>query len=182
MRHVHDNPGAGGDVDCVDSVDLLPSLMVKEANGQYRVAEYDEVFAVARNLADQRLMNRPFFAETETVKNFFFAKLGKCEREVFAVIFADTRHKLIAYEELFYGTIDGCEVRPREIVKAALRLNAATVFLAHNHPSGNPDPSAADRLLTKNLADALKLVDVRTLDHIVVGAGRCVSFAERGWL
>ena len=95
-------------------------------------------------------------------------------------MFLDNRHRLIAYEELFHGTIDGASVHPREVVKSALRYNAAAVILAHNHPSGVAEPSQADQRITKRLQDALTLVDIRVLDHFVVGDGEPVSFAERG--
>ena len=116
------------------------------------------------------------------VKDYLRAKLAGFEHEVFAVLFLDTRHRLIDYAEMFRGTIDSAEVHPREVVKEALRLNAAAVIISHNHPSGNPEPSAADRAMTSQLrqALALALVDVRTLDHIIVAGGTTTSFAERG--
>jgi DNA repair protein RadC len=94
----------------------------------------------------------------------------------------DKRHRLIACEDLFRGTIDGASVHPREVVKAALRHNAAAVLCAHNHPSQNPEPSQADELITSRLKLALEIVDIRLLDHLVVSAGGCVSMAERGLL
>jgi len=106
--------------------------------------------------------------------------LAEEEHETFTVLFLDNRHRVIACEDLFHGTIDGCSVHPREVVKRALRLNAAAVILSHNHPSGVPEPSAADIALTKRLQEALKLVDIRVLDHVVVGGLETVSFAERG--
>ncbi|VAW93941.1 UPF0758 family protein, partial [hydrothermal vent metagenome] len=96
--------------------------------------------------------------------------------------FLDTRHRVIEFEELFRGTIDGASVHPREVLRRALAHNAAAVILAHNHPSGIAEPSRADRHITERLTDALALVDVRVLDHLVVGDGEVVSFAERGWL
>jgi len=95
-------------------------------------------------------------------------KLSGQEREVFAVLFLTTKHRLIGYEELFYGTIDGASVYPREVVKRALTLNAAAVIIAHNHPSGDATPSQADKKITIRLKDALALVDIRLLDHFVV--------------
>ena len=102
--------------------------------------------------------------------------------EVFAALFLDTRHRVICFEELFSGTIDGASVHPREVVRRALAHNAAAVILSHNHPSGVAEPSDADRRVTERLRDALSLVDVRVLDHIVVGDRETASFAERGWL
>ena len=99
---------------------------------------------------------------------------------MFAVLFLDTRHRLIEYAEMFQGTIDSAEVHPREVVKAALRHNAAAVIVSHNHPSGNPEPSAADQALTQRLREALGLVDVRVLDHVIVAGNATASFAERG--
>jgi DNA repair protein RadC len=97
-------------------------------------------------------------------------------------LFLDNRHRVLKYEELFRGTIDGCSVHPREVVKAALYTNAAAIIFSHNHPSGIPESSKADISLTKRLTEALALVDIRVLDHIVVGGVETVSFAERGLL
>ena len=99
---------------------------------------------------------------------------------MFYVLCLDTRHRVLHGEVLFTGTIDSAEVHPREVVKEALRLNAAALVISHNHPSGNPEPSAADRVLTKRLREALSMVDVRVLDHIIVGGTKTTSFAERG--
>ncbi|WP_370307610.1 JAB domain-containing protein [Sinimarinibacterium flocculans] len=104
------------------------------------------------------------------------------ERECFVVLFLDSQHRLIAAEELACGTIDGAAVYPREVVKAALRHNAAALIYGHNHPSGIAEPSAADRALTERLRQALAVVDIRSLDHVVVGSSSVVSFAERGWM
>jgi DNA repair protein RadC len=101
---------------------------------------------------------------------------------VFACLFLDNRHRVIEYRELFNGTIDGASVHPREVVRQALTANAAAVIFAHNHPSGVAEPSRADELLTRRLKEALALVDIRVLDHLVVGDGDAVSFAERGLL
>ena len=114
------------------------------------------------------------------VRKYLSAKLADFEHEVFAVLFLDTQHRLIEYSELFRGTIDSASVYPRELVKEALRLNAAAVVVSHNHPSGNPEPSSADKVLTQRLKEALGLMEVRTLDHIIVAGSDTVSFAERG--
>ncbi|WP_066093229.1 RadC family protein [Xanthomonas massiliensis] len=113
---------------------------------------------------------------------YFAARLRSRPHEVFAALFLDTRHRALAFEELFSGTIDGAEVHPREVVRRALALNAAALIVGHNHPSGNAEPSAADRAVTARLREALELVDVRLLDHFVIGDGAPVSLAERGWL
>lgn len=99
---------------------------------------------------------------------------------MFAVLFLDTQHRLIEYAEMFHGTIDSTSVYPREVVKAAIRLNAAAIVVSHNHPSGNPEPSSADKVLTQRLKDALALVDVRVLDHVIVAGSRTMSFAQCG--
>ncbi len=103
-------------------------------------------------------------------------------QEIFCCLFLDTRHRVLAFEELFRGTLDGAAVYPREVVKKALAHNAAAVILAHNHPSGVAEPSRADEALTQRLKDALALVDIQVLDHLVVGDGDITSFAERGLL
>ncbi len=113
---------------------------------------------------------------------YFSQCLRGFAHEVFAVLFLDTRHRALAFEELFRGTIDGAEVHPREVVRRALAHNAAAVIVGHNHPSGSREPSAADRAVTAQLKQALSLVDVRLLDHFVVGDGAAVSLAARGWV
>lgn len=113
---------------------------------------------------------------------YFAQRLRAQPIEVFAALFLDTRHRALAFEELFRGTIDGAEVHPREVVRRALAHNAAAVIVGHNHPSGNPEPSAADRAVTAQLKQSLALVDVRLLDHFVIGDGVPVSLAARGWV
>ncbi len=112
---------------------------------------------------------------------YFAQRLRSRPHEVFAALFLDTRHRALAFEELFSGTIDGAEVHPREVVRRALAHNAAAVIVGHNHPSGNREPSAADHAVTRQLKQALALVDVRLLDHFVIGDGLPVSLASRGW-
>lgn len=113
---------------------------------------------------------------------YFAQRLRARGHEVFAALFLDTRHRTLAFEELFQGTVDGAEVHPREVVRRALAHNAAAVIIGHNHPSGCPEPSAADHSITSRLKQALALVDVRLLDHFVVGDGAPVSLAARGWV
>jgi len=113
---------------------------------------------------------------------YFALKLRAQPREVFAALFLDTRHRALAYEELFSGSVDSSEVHPREVVRRALAHNAAALIVAHNHPSGNPEPSAADRAVTARVKQALALVDVRLLDHFVIADGPPVSLAARGWV
>lgn len=113
---------------------------------------------------------------------YFSRRLRGLDHEVFACLFLDTRHRALAFEELFRGTLDAAEVHPREVVRRALAHNAAAVILGHNHPSGVAEPSAADRAITHKLREALGLIGVRVLDHFVVGDGAACSLAERGWL
>lgn len=151
------------------------SLYVRSSNEHYAPADAEAVLAAAKRIKMQRGTR---FSDAKVAAEFFLAKLGGAEREVFAAVMLDSRHRLISYTELFYGSIDGAEVHPREVVKQALRLNAAAVILVHNHPSGDPEPSAADRVVTARLNHALALVDVRVLDHVIVGGCQTVSLAE----
>lgn len=136
---------------------------------------------VRRSLAEE-LARGPMFASPSAVKEFLSLSIGKEEHEVFVVLFLDAQHALIAAEEMFRGTLSQTSVYPREVVKAALRLNAGSVILAHNHPSGMAEPSRADEYLTQTLKAALALVDVRVLDHVIVAGQTTVSLAERGLL
>jgi DNA repair protein RadC len=121
-------------------------------------------------------------SDPQAAGRYFTQRLRAKPQEVFAALFLDTRHRALAFEELFTGTIDGAEIHPREVVRRALMHNAAAVIVGHNHPSGNPEPSAADRAVTDRLRHALQLLDVRLLDHFVIGDGAPVSLAARGWI
>ena len=156
------------------------ALLVRDSHGRYALASADQILEAARLVIDQKMQRGTSFTSPAAVKEYLFAKLAGFEHEVFAVLFMDTQHRLIEYAEMFRGTIDGASVYPRELVKEALRLNAAAVIVSHNHPSGNPEPSGADRTLTQRLKEALGLVDVRVLDHIIVAGTDTTSFAERG--
>ncbi|BDG86214.1 RadC family protein [Citrobacter koseri] len=122
------------------------------------------------------------FTSSHTVRNWLRLQLATLEREAFIVFFLDNQHCLLAHDTLFLGTINSITVYPREVVKAGLKYNAAAVVLAHNPPSTHAEPSKADRLITERLKQALELVDIRLLDHLVIGGMDIVSFAERGWL
>ena len=128
----------------------------------------------------RKLAAGPALESPQATQAFLVAQLRDRPYEVFCCLHLDNRHRLIAFDELFRGTIDGASVHPREVVRQALARNAAAVILAHNHPSGVAEPSQADELITQRLRDALGLVDIRVLDHLIVGDTRCVSFAERG--
>ncbi|MFU0883329.1 RadC family protein [Kluyvera cryocrescens] len=132
----------------------------------------------------QRQLREPgaAFSSSSSVRDWLRLQLTLEEREEFSVLFLDNQHRLIAYEPLFTGTINHTEVHPREVVKSALGHNAAAIIVAHCHPSGFAEPSQADRQVTERLRKALELVDIRLLDHLVVGGMDIVSFAERGWL
>jgi DNA repair protein RadC len=158
------------------------SLLVRDGRGRYRPASADQILDAARRVIDQKIPRGALFTSPTLVKDYLRTKLAGFEYEVFAALFLDSQHRLIEYVEMLRGTIDGAGVHPREVVKEALQHNAAAVIFSHNHPSGNPEPSQADRQITQRLKDALALVDVRTLDHIVVGGESTESFAERGLL
>jgi len=157
-------------------------LYVRDEQRRYRVANADEIIEAARAIAGQRMQRGESFTDPHASSRFFQDKLAGLEREVFAAAFLDTRHRLIEYAELFQGTIDGAEVHPREVVRQALRCNAAAVIVSHNHPSGTTDPSVADRAVTIRLKQALALVDVRLLDHIIVAGTKTLAMAARGLL
>ncbi|ELO0670984.1 DNA repair protein RadC [Pseudomonas aeruginosa] len=164
------------------SLSFDTSLMVRDGRGRYRPADADQILEAARQVIEQKMQRGEAFTSPAAVKDYLRAKLAGFEHEVFAVLFLDTRHRLIEYREMFRGTIDDASVYPREVVKEALRCNAAAVIVSHNHPSGNPEPSAADRVLTARIKQALGLVDVRVLDHVIVAGDTTASFAERGLL
>ncbi|GAA0749248.1 DNA repair protein RadC [Ideonella azotifigens] len=148
--------------------------------GPAKRAELAAVMEMARRALLQPMQRGPVFDSPGRVKDFVSLQLARREQEVFGVLFLDSQHRLIEWRELFQGTLSQTSVYPREIVKLALALNAGALILAHNHPSGLAEPSKADEYLTQSLKAALQMVDVRVLDHLVVGAGQVVSFAERG--
>jgi len=150
--------------------------------GPAKRAELAAVLEIARRVLAETLAERPAFEQPQRVKDYLALHLRGLDHEVFAVMFLDAQHRLITLETLFRGTLTHTSVHPREIARRALGLNAAAVVLAHNHPSGVAEPSRADELLTGAVRQALQLVDVRVLDHVVVGGATCVSFAERGLL
>jgi DNA repair protein RadC len=150
--------------------------------GPAKRAEIAAVLEIARRSLNQRLAEKPAMNDVDTVKTYLRLHLGGLGHEVFAVLFLDAQLRLVAMETLFHGTLTATTVHPREVVKRALALGAAAVVLAHNHPSGVAEPSRADESLTRHLAQALALVDVRVVDHFIVGAGEVLSFAERGLL
>jgi DNA repair protein RadC len=148
--------------------------------GDAKYTQLQAVLEMSKRHLQEQLMRETVFASAEHVRTYLSSQLRHSQREIFAVLFLDTQHRLIRYQELFMGTVDAAAVYPREVVKAALQYNAAAVILAHNHPSGIAEPSQADISITDKIKRALDLVDVRLLDHFVVGDGSPVSLAERG--
>lgn len=146
-------------------------------------AKYVQIIAaleLSERYLKQTITRGDAITDPGQTRKYLKSKLKNYEREVFACLFLDNQHRLISYEELFFGTIDGASVHPREVVKRCLAQNAAAVIFAHNHPSGLAEPSQADRRITDRLKSALLLVDIRVLDHMIVGDAEVISFAERG--
>lgn len=151
-----------------------------EGLGAAKFAQLQATVEMARRHFSEILQRGSALENPEQTRDFLISRLRDYSFEVFSCLYLDNRHRVIQFEELFRGTINGASVYPREVVKKALGHNAAAVIFAHNHPSGVAEPSAADRRITQQLSDALALVDVRVLDHVVVGDGTTISFAERG--
>ncbi len=150
--------------------------------GDAKYAQLKAVLEMSRRYLGENLRRGDALSCPADTFAYLRARLASFPFEVFACLFLDNRHRVLAYEELFRGSIDGASVHPREVVRRALQHNAAALILAHNHPSGVAEPSQADEQITRRLREALGLIDVRVLDHVVVGDGACVSFAERGLL
>lgn len=142
----------------------------------------DQILAAAEAILLRQLKRQGHIGEPSMAGSYLRAHCAHAEREVFGCLYLDARHRILAVEDLFFGTIDGAEVHPREVVRRGLLTNAAAVICFHNHPSGNLEPSAADRAVTARLKQALALVDIRLLDHIVVSAEGFTSLAARGWV
>lgn len=150
--------------------------------GRAKFAQLQAVLEMAKRHLAQELERSDALTSPQLTQRYLLSQLRDRSHEVFACLFLDNQHRVIRYQELFHGTLDGAAVYPREVVKQALALNAAAVILAHNHPSGIAEPSQSDKAITERLQQALGLMDIRVLDHLVVGDGYCVSFAERGWI
>jgi DNA repair protein RadC len=148
--------------------------------GVARFAELQAAVEISRRQLAETLRSGPSLASPRATRDYLLARLRDLEHEVFCCLYLDNRHRLIHFEELFRGTIDGASVHPREVVKRALHWNSAALIVAHNHPSGIAEPSQADEFITLRIKEALALVDIRLLDHIVIGDGSTVSLAERG--
>ncbi|HEB96822.1 MAG TPA: JAB domain-containing protein [Sedimenticola thiotaurini] len=159
-----------------------PLLCRRRGLGPAKYALLQAATELARRQLREQLQRDGALTSPDLTRRYLRAQLGSRVQEVFACLYLDNRHRVIEFEELFHGTIDGASVHPREVVRRALHFNAAAIIFCHNHPSGVAEPSDADRRITRRLREALALIDVRVLDHIVVGAGETVSMAERGLL
>jgi DNA repair protein RadC len=160
----------------------MPQSPPASGMGPAKRARLAATLELARRALAEDLQRGPALASPRDSGDFLRAQLRHLPYEVFACLYLDNRHRVLGFEELFRGTVDGASVHPREVVRACLQRNAAAVIFAHNHPSGVAEPSAADRAITRELRDALQLVGVRVLDHLVVGSGEPVSMAARGLL
>ena len=164
-------------------LDLGPDRLATIAGiGPARSALITAAIELATRYLEERIRRSDALTSPSQTSQYLCARLRSRPHEVFACLFLDNRHRVISFEEMFRGTIDGASVYPREVAKRALEVNAAAVIAAHNHPSGVAEPSRTDRAITSRLRDAMALIDVRLLDHFVIGDGEVVSFAERGWL
>ncbi|CAA0102611.1 Uncharacterised protein [Zhongshania aliphaticivorans] len=150
--------------------------------GDAKFVQLQAVVEMSRRYLAEELQQRPVFSSAAATRQFLAAQLRHEVREVFAVMYLDNQHQLLCYEPLFYGTIDGAAVYPREIARRALELHAAALIVAHNHPSGVAEPSDADIRITRRIREALGLLDMRLLDHCVVAGPEVISLAERGLL
>jgi DNA repair protein RadC len=167
------------------ATETIQAFQANDLTGNYtalRELSSADILIKARELLSEQFSRGEAISSPDESREYLVSQLASLEHEVFSVLFLDNRHRVISFDQMFTGTIDGASVHPREVVKRALQHNAAAVILTHNHPSGVPEPSRADISLTRRLVDALALVDVRVLDHIVVGGVETVSFAERGLL
>jgi DNA repair protein RadC len=164
---------------------LHHKLIAEKQPGTYIVTDFvtnDDLLTIAQAVARQMLAKGIAITDKHVAHQALQGLLQTRDREVFAALFLDNQHRILAYEELFLGTLSAATVYPRDVVKRALHHNAAALMLVHNHPSGYPEPSRTDIEITQRLQSALALVDIRTLDHLVVGAEGVVSLAERGHL
>lgn len=163
-----------------ESANLVSKKMLIGAFHRYQM----KCKSVSKKSPRYKYLRQPGMSVTSSTaaRDWLRLQLAGQEREVFMVLYLDNQHRLLESETLFAGSVNHVQVHPREVVKSALRFNAAAVVLAHNHPSGDPEPSQCDRNITGRLKEALALVDVNTLDHLVIGSDGIVSFAERGWI
>ncbi len=150
--------------------------------GDAKYSQLQAVLELSRRYLAEQCKKQTLFNSPKSVKDFLSLKLKAQQQELFLLLYLDSQNRLLKDEVLFYGTINAANVYPREVVKSVLKNNAAAVILAHNHPSGIAEPSQADKLITDKLKQALLLIDVQILDHLIVASNKTVSFAERGWI
>lgn len=150
--------------------------------GVAKFAQLNAIAELARRYTASRVEEEKPLLSPDMTREFLQSQLEDNEREVFSVIFMDNQHRVIKYSTMFSGTLSHVEVHPREIVREAIKLNAAALILAHNHPSGHSEPSKADKAITERIIKCCDFMDIRVLDHLVIGRGEYVSFAERGWI
>ncbi|MGG7448561.1 RadC family protein [Kosakonia oryzendophytica] len=150
--------------------------------GLAKYAQLRGIGELARRYYNARLLEESSLLSPEMAREFLQSQLMSEEREIFMVIFLDNQNRILKHSRLFSGTLNNVEVHPREIVREALKVNAAGVILAHNHPSGNAEPSKADKQITERVVKCCQFMGIRVLDHLVIGRGESVSFAERGWI
>ncbi|MBK1724376.1 RadC family protein [Thiocystis violacea] len=176
--------------DLLTSFDGLAGLLAADQRrfckekglGTAKFAQLQAVLELSRRYLLTRISGQDVLTSPEATRDYLKMRLYGSPQEIFACLFLDNRHRVIRYDELFHGTIDGASVHPREVVRRVMETNAAAVIFAHNHPSGVAEPSQADVRITQRLKEALALIEVRVLDHIIVGDGDGTSFAERGLL
>lgn len=160
----------------------MTTLYVQDSIGSYIPASDEQIIQAAYAVTEAAFRRGPALANPRATREYLLVRYRALPHEIFGVMFLDNRNRVIAVEEMFRGTIDGAAVHPREVVKATLQHNAASVVFFHNHPTGVPEPSQADEMITRRLKEALALIDVRVLDHLIVGQDFVESFSERGLL
>ena len=154
-----------------------------DSRAQYQLMMDEEgILLAAEKILEQRLLRQGAIQDPTSAARYLTARCAHLPNEIFGVVFLDSRHRIIATEHLFTGTIDGAEVHPRVVAQKALQHNAAAVLLFHNHPSGNPEPSSADRAVTARLKEVLGMLDVRVIDHIICAGTQTTSLATLGWV
>lgn len=163
------------------SADYMDFSLV-QGIGLAKYAQLKGIAELARRYYDVRVIEERSILSPEMAREFLQSQLLQEEREIFLVIFMDSQHRVIKHSKLFSGTLSHVEVHPREIVREAIKMNASAVILAHNHPSGCAEPSKADKLITERVVKCCQFMDIRVLDHLIIGRGEYVSLAERGWI
>ncbi|HCR4095467.1 TPA: DNA repair protein RadC [Providencia rettgeri] len=157
-------------------------LMQCKGMGNCKFTQLQAISELARRFFSEQFLHEDVMSGPELLKSKLLDLFAGREREVFIVLFLNNQNQIICHEEMFKGTLNRVEVHPREIIRFAIKMNASAIILAHNHPSGNPEPSMADKQVTEQIQQACSLMGVKLLDHFVVGHKQCVSFVERGWL